>query len=157
LDSSQSHISDNDNPQASLDPEEGSDVDIPINPFKVNAPSSSAAALREDEEEEMVGGQKLSELFCHDRLEPILLFTAQLTGLECLEEVASPKAKSLMYGSLGAPKRNPPILLMPYEVEEAAQAARKAKRYSKYPSYMNHAFRVNEEEVFRFPVDGRRH
>jgi hypothetical protein len=39
---------------------------------------------------------------------------------------------------------------MPYEVEEAAQAARKAKRYSKYPSYMNHAFRVNEEDFKKF-------
>jgi hypothetical protein len=57
-----------------------------------------------------------------------------------------------MYGSLTAPKRNPPILLIPCEVEEAAQAARAAKKYLTFPSKLNTVFRVNDEDYKKYFV-----
>jgi hypothetical protein len=95
-----------------------------------------------DQDEEFLRDRRVSDIFCEERVAPILKTSAEIGGLECMEEGKQVRPNSLIYGSLGHYSKPSPILTMPNELATETDIAREKKGWYKGP---NHTF----ESVFR--------
>jgi len=108
---------------------------------------------REDDnevvEEEYHGSQKISDIFRHSRVDPILQSTAELLGLECNDSEDDKAVGSLFYSSIGQSRvTGAPILRMPNEIAIAAKKARATnkKKRVRASAALNKLFHVTRED-----------
>jgi hypothetical protein len=100
-----------------------------------------------DEDENFLKDRKIRDIFCEERVTPILQTTAEIGGLECLDEESNTRPNSLIYGSFGRFAKTIPILTMPNELLTEIEITRDRKRWFRSPnSTFENVFRVTEAE-----------
>jgi hypothetical protein len=124
---------------------------IPTRMYPSTSSSTSRDKDKNDEDEEFLKGRKISDIFCEERVTPILLTTAEISGLECMEEDTDVRPNSLVYGSFGRFQKPPSILTMPNELATEIDVARARKHWYKSPNRkFESIFRVTKEEYKNF-------
>jgi len=102
--------------------------------------------------------QKLSSTFTHARIDPLLRSTAQLLGLEVLDNEDDDEVGqgALLYGCVGPLNdQNAPILKLPNVVAKLTKAERKleekaGKLKPHPPRVFSKVFRVSSEDFYKF-------
>lgn len=127
-----------------------------VNPFLQPSTSRDRGFGRDegwdDFEEEDATGPKLSDIFAKTRVDPVLKASAELLGLESLEDDQETDVASLKYGNLGPlPDSNSPLIKMPNEVAFVTKYTRKTKRWRpRPPMIFNRVFRVSQDNYEKF-------
>jgi hypothetical protein len=107
--------------------------------------------LWDEEEDELVqGNRKVKDIFCVDRVKPVLQTTAELSGLEYVDDTEV-CPNSWIYGSLGLANKNEAILQMPNELVAEVTRTNKSKKWFKAPQRIfDMSFRVSNEDHKKF-------
>jgi hypothetical protein len=110
----------------------------------------------EYEDDDKYLNRRLSEIFISDRVGPILRTTAELNGLDDVEEIQI-EPNALRFGSLSfGASTSMPLMQLPIEVGKLTTTVSKSKKlYVKPPRALDRAFRVSQQDQENFFVPPR--